>query len=130
MTIDDEDVFSLPPSGPPPLPRSVADERRNWLRAPYLTPASVLVGERGIEGRTRDISEGGLQLHVREKLEKGTTVVVRFAPPLSIVAISVRGTVQWARELERGYGVGISFQSIPDEVRAIISGYAGLAPVV
>src|SRR5437879_1165768 len=86
----------------------MGSERREWLRAPYVTPVRLLVGGRRHEAQTLDVSEGGLQLLAREKLAMGIEGVVRFAPPLSATAVSLRCSLRWAGPAGRAHSAGCS----------------------
>ncbi len=124
--------------GPPPLPRREApaeEQRRRARRAPYNTPVQlVLEGQqsRTIDGRSEDVSEGGLLVLSHGECEAGLRVVIRFALPTGGKIVSVPAQVRWVRAssgLSRASGVhamGVEFIDQPAAVRSSIALYVGL----
>ena len=82
--------------GPPPP--SPGEEQRRYARAPYRTPVRIEVpGIGAVDGRTEDISGGGLLVVSRGGLKEGTEVTVRFALPLDGRVVSEAAVVKWSR---------------------------------
>ena len=82
--------------GPPPP--SPGQEQRRYARAPYRTPVRIEVpGIGAVDGRTEDISGGGLLVVSRGGLKEGTDVTVRFALPLDGRVVSEAAVVKWSR---------------------------------
>jgi hypothetical protein len=84
------------PTAPPPA--KAAAEMRRYLRAAYRTPVRVEVpGFGAIDGRSEDISEGGLFIVTRSKIADGAEVTVRFALPIDGKVVAEAGFVRWSR---------------------------------
>ena len=83
------------PSGRPPAP---GPEERRFARAPYRTPVRIEVpGIGALDGRSEDISGGGLLVVSRGGLKAGTEVTVRFALPLDGRMVAEPAIVKWSR---------------------------------
>lgn len=73
-------------------------EQRRFARAPYRTPVRIEVSGVGtLDGRSEDISGGGLLVVSRGSLKGGTEVTVRFALPLDGRVVSETARVTWSR---------------------------------
>ncbi len=84
-------------SGKPP-PLVAGPEQRRFARAPYRTPVRIEVPGIGtVDGRSEDISGGGLLVVSRGGLKGGTEVTVRFALPLDGRVVSEPAIVKWSR---------------------------------
>jgi hypothetical protein len=125
---DDEDsIFSLPPVAPPPLPRPTGNERREWTRAAYVTPIEIIRKGKKLEGRTDDISEGGLSFVTRELFSNDETLIIKVATPFASYAEAFNVTVRWTRSDKAGpgrYVTGVSFLAVTDRARSRIAAYA------
>ncbi|HEY6723907.1 MAG TPA: serine/threonine-protein kinase [Polyangiaceae bacterium] len=108
---------------PPPRPET----RRAYSRAAYVTPVRLLLeGDTHCDGRTEDISEGGVLVFAERDLATGQRVRLRFAAPMSGVIVEVTATAKWARE-QRGRRVtGLEFVNAPVDVIASIKQYISL----
>jgi hypothetical protein len=83
-------------SGKPPA--TAGSEQRRFARAPYRTPVRIEVPGIGtVDGRSEDISGGGLLVVSRGSLKGGTEVTVRFALPLDGRVVSETALVKWSR---------------------------------
>lgn len=83
-------------SGRPPAPSG--SEQRRFGRAPYRTPVRIEVpGIGSIDGRSEDVSGGGLLVVSRGGLKAGTEVTVRFALPLDGRVVSESAVIKWSR---------------------------------
>ena len=96
--------MSRPSSAPPPPPRD--DTRRRFTRVPLRMSAEVHLGERSFTATTRDLSEGGCGLELKQPLPENAEVTLGFflviddveeerVPPLW-----VKGRVVWVAELD------------------------------
>jgi len=122
--------------GPPPVPRPelrVEEQRRRAKRAPYNTPLQlVLAGSqsRSIDGRSEDISEGGILFLSHADCPTDQRVSARFALPMEGKVISVDAHVRWVRAAPgHAHGIraiGLEFVDLPPAVRASIAQYVGL----
>ncbi|HEY8087809.1 MAG TPA: serine/threonine-protein kinase, partial [Polyangiaceae bacterium] len=84
------------PSAPEPPPPS---HRRQFVRAPYVTPVTLLspTGSE-IEARSEEISEEGMLVVTPLPFPLGSPVKMRFASPMTGEMIVVGGSVRWTRE--------------------------------
>ncbi|HXK17457.1 MAG TPA: protein kinase, partial [Polyangiaceae bacterium] len=64
---------------PPPLPAT----RRRFPRAPYVTPVRIYYGSSVLDGRSEDVSVGGLLVLAPQAFEQAEQVKVRFALPMT-----------------------------------------------
>jgi hypothetical protein len=118
-------------SSPPAQPA----EQRRFRRAAYRTPVRVEVpGIGSIDGRSEDISEGGLFVVTRVRIADGVEVTVRFALPIDGKVVSEAGVVRWSRGSPSGEGaepraIGIELSgSSADTVRQIARYVSFMAP--
>ncbi|MGH7270867.1 MAG: PilZ domain-containing protein, partial [Polyangiaceae bacterium] len=119
--------------GPPPLPfavpgAAVADPRRRMPRAPYITPVSLLLKGGSIDGRTEDISEGGMLVIIRQPCLPGQVATVRFAAPMDGKVVNCEACIRWVRvarsdAADGARAVGLEFVQAPPEVRSSIARY-------
>ena len=77
------------------------ENRRKSLRVPIHTEVSCTVGARTINGRTWNLSRGGMQIETTG-LKPGDTIHVSFCLPGSTVMISVYGMVVWVKPDRQG----------------------------
>ncbi len=114
-----------------PAAEASADQRR-WGRAPYRTPVRIEVpGIGAVDGRSEDISGGGLLVVSRAGLKAGTEVTVRFALPLDGRVVAEFAVIRWLRATrsEEGKGlsaIGVEFTSVSAEALRQIERYASL----
>lgn len=99
-----------------PKAAATAEQRRH-RRAPYRTPVRMEVsGKAPIDGRSEDVSQGGLLIMTRSTMPQGTAVVLRFALPIDGRVVSEEGVVKWAR----GTAIGVALASPgPDTTKQI-----------
>jgi serine/threonine-protein kinase len=120
--------------GPPPASRFASsgpvgeDPRRKMPRAPYVTPVNLLLKGGAIDGRTEDISEGGLLVITRHPCEPGQRATIRFASPIEGKVVSCEVHLRWVRaarpEMAQGArAIGVEFIDPAAEVRASIARY-------
>jgi hypothetical protein len=82
-------------SGKPP---SAGPEQRRFVRAAYRTPVRIEVAGLGsVDGRSEDVSAGGLLVVSRGGLKAGTEVTVRFALPLDGRVVAESAVIKWSR---------------------------------
>jgi serine/threonine-protein kinase len=117
------------PSAGPSKPSSV--EHRRVARAPYSTPVRLVLPDGGIDGRSEDISEGGLLVLSRTDCTAGQRITLRFALPMEGNVVSVEADVRWARaalgvEKQGLCAIGLEFVHLPDPVRASVEHYVAL----
>ncbi len=115
--------------------RAEGSSRRQFVRAPYVTPVRVVSSNGAWDGRTEDVSEGGLLVVMPSHAEKGETpessaqgqrVSVRLPLPASGRVVTVEATACWTRAQRGQRAMGISFTSLAEEVRDDIQKYVAL----
>ena len=122
--------FGAPSATPSPtIP--AGQQRRRTPRAPYATPVRLVVSDGSIDGRSEDISDGGLLMICREPCPANVRATVRFALPIEGLVVSVEAQVRWVRaaraDAEDGpRAVGIEFVDPQPEMRASIARYVEL----
>jgi hypothetical protein len=83
-------------------------EQRKHPRAAYRTPVRIEVpGVGAIDGRTEDISLGGIFVVTRARVRISVTVTVRFALPIDGKVVSEPATARWSRDARMGEGAGL-----------------------
>jgi len=108
---------------PPPLPELPATRRR-FARAPYVTPTRILrANGTMLEGRSEDISVGGLLVLAPQAFGDAEQVMVRFALPITGRLLDVPATARWVK-MARGTGAfGLEFSSLAPDHLAVIENY-------
>ena len=110
-------VHELPPSQPPPA-------RRVHYRAAYVTPVRVRrPNGDALDGRTEDISQGGLLIVLNGDLETNEHVLVRFALPSSGRLVSVPAETRWVRAAAGKKAFGLHFEDPGEKEAADIKAY-------
>ena len=90
-------------SGPP----AAVVKRRRFARAPYNTPVEiVLAGGLVIDGRSEDISEGGMLVICWERCEAGANGRARLALPIEGRVIRTDVHLRWARSADPSRDIG------------------------
>jgi serine/threonine-protein kinase len=108
-----------PPAMPPPLPAT----RRRFPRAPYVTPVRIFHGDTVLDGRSEDVSVGGLLVLAPQAFEQAELVKVRFALPMTGRVIEIAATARWVKAAGVRGAVGLQFSSLPAEAHEVIDRY-------
>jgi hypothetical protein len=110
-----------------------ADEapRRRYVRTFYQTPLRVMSSTGAVvDGRSEDISAGGLLVIASGELPQGDRVVVRFALPTTGEVVQCSALVRWARHragtLRGRAAFGLEFTDASEAVVAAIERYTEL----
>lgn len=113
----------------PPLPKaSGGAELRTAPRANYVSPVRVFVGTVVRDGRSEDVSAGGMLLVMRDALVQGSEVRLRLGLPIEGTVIETRAQVAWVRAHAGGaYAVGTSFVDPPPVLVQSIARYVEFA---
>jgi serine/threonine protein kinase len=106
---------------PPPLPQPAT--RRRFPRAPYVTPVRIIHGSRVLDGRSEDISVGGLLVLAPQAFEQAELVTVKFALPVTGRVIEIGATARWVKAARVTGAVGLQFTSLPAEAHEVIDKY-------
>ncbi len=104
---------------PPPLPAT----RRRFPRAPYVTPVRILHDQAVLDGRSEDVSVGGLLVLAPQAFEQAQLVKVRFALPMTGKVIEIGATARWVKAARATGAVGLQFSSLPTEAHEVIERY-------
>ena len=89
-----------------------------------VTPARIFRANGGtLEGRSEDISVGGLLVLAPQAFDQEERVTVRFALPITGKLLEVPATARWVKSAARGTGaVGLEFAALaPDHLKVIES---------
>jgi serine/threonine-protein kinase len=104
---------------PPPLPAT----RRRFPRAPYVTPVRIYHEATVLEGRSEDVSVGGLLVLAPQAFEQAALVKVRFALPMTGRVIEIDATARWVKAAGARGAVGLQFSALPADAHEVIEGY-------
>jgi c-di-GMP-binding flagellar brake protein YcgR len=107
---------------PPPLPDQ--SSRRRFARAPYVTPARIFCENGAIlEGRSEDISVGGLLVLAPQAFGQEERVTVRFALPITGKLLEVPAIARWVKKARGTGAVGLEFSALAPDQLAVIENY-------
>jgi serine/threonine protein kinase len=125
--------FGPPPSSAPRAPNPI-EQRRKLVRASYVTPVHLVIGDITIDGRTEDISTGGLLVICRQICAADQRGTLRFALPMDGKVISIEAQVRWVRaaradDPEGPRALGVEFIDAPSEMMASIARYVSFMTV-
>jgi len=85
-----------PPAAKPAI--AAGPEQRKAPRAAYQTPVRLqIAGAPAIEGRSEDVSAGGILIVGRAELAQGTEVTLRLALPIDGKVVLQKCVVRWVR---------------------------------
>jgi serine/threonine protein kinase len=108
----------------PAMPALPVDQRRRFARAPYVTPVRILrSNERNIDGRSEDVSVGGLLVVIGTPCAADEIVKVRFALPATGKIVELTARTKWVRNTRGTDAVGLEFTAVPPEVHSTIEAY-------
>ena len=117
------------PTAPPPLvaePPPGESSRRREPRASYATPVSISLGGRMVDGRTEDVSEHGMLVVLRDRLEPGTECAVRFALPIEGRIVTCPAVVRWTRGTAGACAIGLELVQPAQTTTLSIARYVAL----
>jgi hypothetical protein len=97
--------------------------RRRFPRAPYVTPVRICHGQTVLDGRSEDVSVGGLLVLALQAFVQAEYVQVRFALPLTGRVIEVGATARWVKAAGVRGAVGLQFSALPAEAHEVIERY-------
>jgi len=124
-------VVSLPKYDRSSKPVVVDNERRIYARAPLDIGVRYRpYGQEGQiqifrEGKTGNISEGGIYLETGEHLTVESLLELKLKLPVATHFILARGKIVWVKEIASGkwYNYGVSFLEIDPNDRKLIAKY-------
>ena len=109
--------------GPTPTQDGPAVKRK-FPRAPYVTPVRVLRSDgTSIDGRSEDVSSGGLLAVFTTSVAANELVRVRFALPIVGKIAELEATTRWIRTARGKDAVGLEFRAITAEAKDAIERY-------
>lgn len=108
---------------PPPLPEQPTTRRR-FARAPYVTPVRIQCANgTSLEGRSEDISVGGLLVLAPQAFGQEESVSVRFALPITGKLLEVPAIARWVKKARGTGAIGLEFAALSPEQLAVIEHY-------
>lgn len=124
-------VQSLHPGAPAMAPsdlraQGAAPLRRQFVRAPYVTPARILASAGPCDGRTEDISEGGALVVTAAECGDGEKVKIRLPLPTSGRVVTLEAVTRWVKTKRGQRAIGVEFVDAGDDVKSEIRHYAEL----
>ena len=118
---------SVPAEMRPTLPEV---EHRATPRTSLVVELHLASDSHFFSGLSGDISEGGVFVSTYRDLATGTPVDLEFSLPGSDRVMKAKGEVRWHRSASPDVppGVGIAFEELTDEDRALIHRFCTLRP--
>ncbi len=116
-------VGSRPPGSPGVAlrPTVVPAQRRRFARAPYVTPVRIYCKDAPpLDGRSEDISVGGILVLVPRAFRDNERIQIRFALPLTGQVIVVPARGRWVKSSRDAEAVGFEFVALPPDVKALL----------
>ncbi|HYQ01042.1 MAG TPA: serine/threonine-protein kinase [Polyangiaceae bacterium] len=108
---------------PPPLPQPPSTRRR-FARAPYVTPVRILCANgTSLDGRSEDISAGGLLVLAPQAFGNEENVSVRFALPITGKILEVPAIARWVKKARGTGAIGLEFAALAPDQLAVIEHY-------
>jgi len=99
-------------------------QKRQFLRAPYVTPVSLLLPDgAAVEARSEEISEEGMLVVSPMHFTLGAPLAVRFASPLTGEMIAIDASVRWTRDGRGKSAVGLEFVTVPPVLRRVVADF-------
>ena len=110
-------------AGPPPLPGLPATRRR-FARAPYVTPIRIICANgTALDGRSEDISVGGLLVLAPQAFGQEERVSVRFALPITGKLLEVPAIARWVKKARGTGAIGLEFAALAPDQLTVIQNY-------
>jgi eukaryotic-like serine/threonine-protein kinase len=112
------------PSAPASGPVSGPAHKRQFLRAPYVTPVSLVLPDgSSVEARSEEISEEGMLVLSPLHFDLGVPLAVRFASPMTGEMIAIDASVRWTRDGRGKSAVGLEFVGVPPVLRRVVADF-------
>jgi diguanylate cyclase (GGDEF)-like protein len=86
----------------------VAGERRRYARVPAHYPLTLSASGERASARSKNVSEGGLLVNLKEPVPLGSKVTLVIRPPRGAV-VGLRGEVVRVEAVKGGYDLGVRF---------------------
>jgi serine/threonine-protein kinase len=113
----------------PSVPNPALSQRRQFVRAPYVTPV-LLVSAAGseLQARSEEISVEGMLVVAPISLPLGGQLQMRFASPVTGEMLALDASVRWTREGRGRSAMGLEFENMPAVMRGIVAQYIAMLP--
>ena len=112
------------PSAPASGVASGPTHKRQFLRAPYVTPVSLVLPDGStVEARSEEISEEGMLVLSPMHFVLGAPLGVRFASPITGEMIAIDASVRWTRDGRGKSAVGLEFVGVPPVLRRVVADF-------
>ncbi len=105
--------------------------RRRFQRLPFQADVELQLGPgSAVNGRIRDLSQGGLSMHSCKALQRGQRALLRFTGNHMAAASSeCLGEVVWSREADDGFVSGLHIfhdePAVVETLSAVVYGVLG-----
>jgi hypothetical protein len=97
----------------------VSDPERQHPRYAHDVAVRVRFGAKTTEGRTRNVSRGGICANVSNAIPAGTDVTVEinlvFDDGMQSESLSLRARIAWCTTVDDEYQIGVSFVGLTKE---------------
>ncbi len=125
---DDRNEREIPTQAPraPSVPLDSPQRRRQFVRAPYVTPVRVVLPNGTCDGRTEDISEGGVLVIAEADCASNEKVKVRLPLPATGRVVTLEAITRWVKTNRAQRALGLEFTNASDDVKKEIRAYAAL----
>ncbi len=117
-----EDDVELLDVVPPPLPNPA--QRRRFPRASFTTPVRIVQSDgQVVDGRSEDISEGGLLVLTVRACAPDERAMVRFVPPGGASVVTLPVILRWIKDGRGRSAAGLEFIDPPEALRVMIRNF-------
>ncbi|MBI5536258.1 MAG: protein kinase [Deltaproteobacteria bacterium] len=102
-------------------------QRRRFARQPFVTPIRMVTSA-GVtyDGRSEDISEGGMLVLIDRACEGTQPAELKFAMPMSGRIVKVQVTTRWVKGSRGKAAAGLEFNALPEDLRKEIAEYTAV----
>lgn len=122
-----------------PAPEALADRRektptvsarprgRQFARAPYVAPARVVLQDgTHADGRTEDLSEGGVLFVTQRSIPENEPLVLRMPLPTTGRLLETPAVIRWVKVRRNVLAFGLELTALTDEARTAIRDYVSV----
>ena len=120
VPLADEDIEIVvdTPVAPP------AAQRRRYARASFTTPVRIIQSDgQVVDGRSEDISEGGLLVLTVRACAPDERAMVRFVPPGGASVVTLPVVLRWIKDGRGRSAAGLEFIDAPEGLKSMIRGF-------
>jgi len=102
-------------------------QRRRYVRQAYVTLVRITQDDGVVlDGRSEDISEGGMLVLTERACQDGMKATIRFALPLSGRIVTVASELRWVRTGRGRVAAGLQFEGLETEAQIEVGRYVAL----